>query len=88
MDGVPPSASAGATMRVYFHLKDFGEMIHDFKGVEVPDLEEARAEAMRAVAELRQEDAAAAVGWSGWSLEAVDGSGRVLFSLDLASLTS
>ena len=75
-------------MRVYFHPKDSSEMIHDFKGVDVSDVEEARAEAMRAVEELSQEDAAAAASWSGWSLQAADMSGRVLFSLDLDSLIS
>ena len=78
----------GATMRVYFHLRDTDQTIHDFMGVEVLDVEEARAEAMHAVEELWQEDAAAVDSWSGWSLQAVDGSGRVLFCLDLDSLTS
>jgi hypothetical protein len=75
-------------MRVHFHLKDGTDVIHDPTGVEVSDLDEARAQAFRAVEELRHEDQLAAQGWSGWRLEATDGSGRVLFSLDLADYTS
>jgi hypothetical protein len=70
-------------MRVYFHLKGGAETIPDLNGVEVSDLEEARVQASRTIEELRQEDPLAAEDWSGWRLEATDGRGRALFSLDL-----
>ena len=70
-------------MRLYFHLRYAHEVIRDPVGVEVADLEDARAQAIRAVEELRQEDASVARDWSGWTLEAADANGTVLFSLDL-----
>ena len=75
-------------MRVYFNLKNTVETIADFRGVEISDLVEVESEALRAIEELRQEDTTAADSWSGWSLQAVEGSRRVLFTLDLDSLTS
>ena len=70
-------------MRLYFHLVSAHEVIRDREGVEVADLYEARAQAVRAIRELRQEDASAARDWSGWTLTVADESGAVVFSLDL-----
>ncbi|HEX2137623.1 MAG TPA: hypothetical protein VHG30_17295 [Microvirga sp.] len=71
-------------MRLYFHLQDATRTVFDRKGVEVADLEEARAQAIQAIEELRQEDASVARDWSGWTLTVADESGAVLFSLDLS----
>ena len=70
-------------MRLYFHLKDAHEVIRDVEGIEVADLEDARAQAIRAIAELRREDASAARDWSGWTLSVADERGTVVFALDL-----
>jgi hypothetical protein len=70
-------------MRLFFHLVDNRDTIHDLKGVEVTDLEQARTEAMRAIAEMRHEDPSAPQAWSGWTLRVTDASGRVVLSLDL-----
>jgi hypothetical protein len=72
-------------VRVYFHLRSAQDEIFDPEGLEVSDLQEARVQAIRAIEELRQEDPSAARDWSGWTLTVADGSGVVLFSLDLDS---
>jgi len=71
-------------MRFYFNLVDGSEVILDKSGVEVPSQEEARVEAVKAIRELREEDAT--TDWDAWTLEIADGSGRVFFSLPLESL--
>ena len=70
-------------MWLFFHLVDSQDTIHDLEGVDVTDLEQARTEAMRAIAEMRQEDPSAPMDWSGWALRVTDASGRVVLSLDL-----
>ena len=59
-------------MRLHFHLVDHQDSI-------------AKAAALATLEELRQEDASAARDWSGWSLNATDPGGRVVFSIDLDS---
>ena len=68
-------------MRVFFHLIH-AKTIPDDQGVEVSDLDEAKAEALNAIRELRAKDAAAR-DWAGWKLEASDERGSLLFSLRL-----
>ena len=70
-------------MWVYFHLRAKNDSIPDMEGVEVADVEEARTAALEMLREFRQEDAWVARDWRGWTLEATDDAGRVLFSLDL-----
>ncbi len=70
-------------MRLFFHLVDSQDTIHDLEGVEVIDLEHAQTEAMRAIAEIRQEDPSAPRDWSGWTLRVTDAAGRVVLSFDL-----
>jgi hypothetical protein len=69
--------------RYYFHLVSEHEVILDREGVEVADLAEAGAEALKAVEELRQEGPSAATDWAGWWLEVTDASGVVVFSISL-----
>ena len=69
-------------MRIYFHLKDAHETILDDEGVEVVGTREARIQALLAVDELQEEDPR---NWLGWTLEATDAAGRVLFAIDLDS---
>jgi len=70
-------------MRLYFHLQDGIETIRDEDGIEVPDVAVARGEALRAIQEVRRENAARLHDWGGWKLAGADGSGAVLFSLDV-----
>jgi len=70
-------------MWVYFHLRAKHDSIPDLEGVEVADADEARTAPLEMLREFRQEDAWAARDWRGWTLEATDATGRVLFSLDL-----
>jgi hypothetical protein len=70
-------------MRLFFHLVDSQDTIHDLEGVEVIDLEHAQTEAMRAIVEMRQEDPSAPRDWLGWTLGVTDAAGRVVLSFDL-----
>jgi hypothetical protein len=63
-------------------LKDAHEVLLDVEGVEVPDPQEARIQATSVIEELRPKDVQY---WSGWTLTAIDASGRVLFAVDLDS---
>ena len=69
-------------VRIYFHLKDAHEVLPDDQGVEVAGPQQARAQALEVINELRQKDACY---WSGWTLVAVDDAGDRLFSLNLAN---
>jgi hypothetical protein len=70
-------------MRLYFHLVASRNMVLDLEGVEVTDPGQAQTEAMRLLAEMRQEDSSARQDWSGWMMRVTEGSGRVVLSLDL-----
>ena len=70
-------------MRVYFHLRKETETIRDENGVEVRDVDGARAEALNTILEMRIAGDQEPADWAGWKLEVVDASGAVLFSLDL-----
>jgi hypothetical protein len=70
-------------MRVYFNLADSAQSLPDQQGVDVVDVEEARTEAKRAIAEMLQQDPAMKANVGGWRLDAVDATGAVLFSINL-----
>jgi hypothetical protein len=70
-------------MRCYFHLVNGREIILDDTGVEVPDLETAKAEAQKAIGELRQEYDGAIENWAGWRLDIVGPEGTLLSSYPL-----
>jgi len=72
-------------MRYYFHLRDATEFIPDEEGIELPNLQSARVELVRALEELRITDPALARG-SGWRLEVSDSLGTVLLAISLDSL--
>ena len=56
-------------MRCYFNLVNGTEEIIDDDGIEVSGIEQARAQALKAIAELRQEDNELASEWKNWRLE-------------------
>ena len=70
-------------MRCYFHLVNGVEEILDDTGVEVRDLESAKAQAALAINELRREIGPDVSDWSGWRLEIVCPEGTLLFSMPL-----
>jgi hypothetical protein len=70
-------------MRCYFHLISDDETMIDDDGVEVRDIDQAWAQALRAIAELRAEAEGEFIEWDRWSLQATDAKGNVLFSLRL-----
>lgn len=70
-------------MRCYFNLISADETMIDDEGVEVRDLDQAWAQALKAIAELREEAQGEIIEWDRWRLEATDSSGKVLFSVKL-----
>ena len=64
--------------RSYFHIHD-GMSLPDKEGVELPDLEEAKDEAIKLAAEVLR-DRYAGVVWNGtsWRLDVTDGSEQAL----------
>jgi hypothetical protein len=70
-------------MRLYFHLQKGTEIIRDEEGVEVSNVKAGKAEALRALGEMRNEADAELQDWAGWKLAVADDSGAVLFSLDV-----
>ncbi|WP_432807327.1 DUF6894 family protein [Microvirga terrae] len=70
-------------MRCYFHLVNSHEEILDDEGIEVSDLDHAKAQALAAIDDLRNEAIEVGASWQGWWLNIVDSSGRVLASLCL-----
>lgn len=70
-------------MRCYFNLVSDDETILDDEGVEVRDLDQARAQALKAIAELRAEADDEMIDWNRWRLDATDPSGQILFSIRL-----
>ena len=74
-------SGGGQHLRIYFHLKNAHEAIHDPDGIEVADLEEALTEAIKAIEEVLRQDPCVAGSWSGWTLDVAERSGAVLFSV-------
>ncbi|KAB0267792.1 MAG: hypothetical protein K0S56_3975 [Microvirga sp.] len=71
-------------MRCYFNLVNGTEEIIDYDGIEVSGIEQARTQALKAIAELRQEDSDLAGEWKNWRLDVADSDGQVLFTISLA----
>nr|WP_243373941.1 hypothetical protein [Microvirga solisilvae] len=55
----------------------------DEEGVEVRDIDQAWAQALKAIAELRAEAEGESIEWDRWRLEATDPEGNILFSVKL-----
>ncbi len=72
-------------MRCFFHLVNDHEEIVDNTGIEVHDLESAKAQALVAIHELRQEIGDEAADWSGWRLDILCPEGTLLHSLALTN---
>ena len=70
-------------MRCYFHLVNGAETLLDDTGVEVADLETAKAQARKAISELRQDTDEANEDWDGWRLDIVCPEGTLLHSIPL-----
>ena len=71
--------------RLYFDLVNRHHSIPDREGIEVDDVDQAKAAVAEMLDEHRQEDASTAQKWSGWTLSVRDSAGQVLFSVDLDS---
>lgn len=67
-------------MRCYFHLVSNHEEIVDDTGIEVDNLECAKAQALLAIDELREELGAEVEDWSGWRLNIVCPLGTILYT--------
>jgi hypothetical protein len=77
------SENPGTLMRCYFHLVNSHEEILDDEGIEVSNLEDAKAQALVAIEDIREEAIQVGASWQGWRLEITDPFGRVLASLSL-----
>jgi hypothetical protein len=54
-------------MRCYFHLVNGHGFIPDETGIDVPDIETAQHQALKAIQELRQEAGQTAEEWYSWA---------------------
>ncbi len=71
-------------MRCFFHLVGpADELLTDDTGVEVASADDARAEALKAIDEIRREDPNETSSWFGWNLEIVDEAGEVISTIPL-----
>jgi hypothetical protein len=70
-------------MRCYFHLVNGAESILDDTGIEVSNLESAKAQAWEAINELRREADDGNQDWGGWRLNIICPEGSLLASLPL-----
>ncbi|MFC1459520.1 DUF6894 family protein [Microvirga arabica] len=70
-------------MRCYFHLVNSYEEIPDDEGIKVSDLEDAKAQALVAIEDIREEAVQVGASWHSWRLEITDTSRRVLASHSL-----
>ena len=73
-------------MHCYFNLVSSHKTILDGEGIEVADINEARAFAREAVAEMVQDGVAEIAHWRGWEIETRDASGAVLFTIGFDAL--
>lgn len=72
-------------MRCFFHLVNGGDTISDDTGVEVSNLETAKAYALEVIGELRREAEHVDQEWTGWRLDIVCPLGSVLASIPLSA---
>ncbi len=80
---ITTTAHLHRTMRFFFNLVCDDEAMIDDEGVEVRDIDHARVQALKAIAELRQEAGTDLAEWSRWRLEVLDETGDVVFALQL-----
>jgi len=68
--------------RYFFHVRD-GRDFPDDEGSEFPDLDAARAEAIRASGEMLRGNNGTAEFWSGddWTMNVTDGTGKAVLTL-------
>jgi hypothetical protein len=74
---------SGVPVRCYFHIVGGSDDFLDESGVEVDSLEEARAEALMVIDELRRHDRSIVEHWGGRSMRIVDEVGRLLSVIPL-----
>ena len=70
-------------MRCFFDLVSSHQTITDTEGLELADLEEAHTLALGAVKEMLQQSEAEIAPWRGWRLEARNGPGAALFTIEI-----
>ncbi len=69
--------------RYYFNLTDGHDVIPDEDGIEVSDDRAALIQAFEAIEELRRETSSSPGEWSGWRLNIMDASGKLIQSIPL-----
>ena len=73
-------------MHCYFHLISPHQTIPDEEGVEVENLDQARAASLEVAAEVIRASKGDLAHWRGWRLEVRNGSEAVLFAINLDDL--
>ncbi|MEZ0171326.1 hypothetical protein [Microvirga sp. TS319] len=78
--------SQNSKLRCFFHLVNGQQAVLDEIGITVSNLEDAKAEALMAINELRREsEGTSNDDWKGWMLNVVCLEGNLLYSLNLDS---
>jgi hypothetical protein len=72
-------------MRCHFNFSAGDTVLIDEVGVEVASIRHAHAEALEAIQEMSQQEAAG-FDWSVWTLSVTDSNGRVLLTLPLEAI--
>jgi hypothetical protein len=70
-------------MLYHFNLTDGDRVICDNEGLHLPSVHAAVTSAIKAIAELRQEDPTDSSEWQDWTLEITDATGWVVRSISL-----
>jgi uncharacterized protein DUF6894 len=77
---LPPTAGARAIPRYFFHVYD-GHSDPDKDGMEMADIYQAQAQAIKMSGEILRDMGAEFWDGTAWRMEVADESGRVLFTL-------
>ncbi len=72
-------------MRYYFNLKNGCQSIPYDEGIDVANLDQARAEILKAIEELREEEPELTEEGVGWTLEICDDTGEIVLSISLGT---
>lgn len=71
-------------MRCFFHLVSAFETLLDDVGVEVPNVQVAKVEALKVIGDLRQASDEQTEDWVGWRLDIMCPKGSLLHSIPLS----
>ena len=88
VQAMPLAADGDGALRCHFNLVCAHQTLVDQEGVEVADVDQARTLAIEVALNMIRTGEAQIADWRGWRLEVTNGSGAVLFTLNLDALLS